>query len=63
MKLAFKCVTSTTKVACGFEIKQSHAKALQPENREWVTSVVAINALGWALPAQIIFAASKHQSL
>ena len=30
---------------------------------EWVTSIVAINASGWALPAQIIFAATKHQSL
>ena len=56
-------VTSTAKVVCGFETKQSHAKALQPGNREWVTSIVAINASGWALPAQIIFAASKHQSL
>ena len=56
-------VTSTAKVVCGFETKQSHAKALQPGTREWVTSIVAINASGWALPAQIIFAASKHQSL
>ena len=56
-------VTLTAKVVCGFETKQSHAKALQPGNREWVTSIVAINASGWALPAQIIFAASKHQSL
>ena len=56
-------VTSTAKVVCGFETKQSYAKALQPGNREWATSIVAINASGWALPAQIIFAASKHQSL
>ena len=55
-------VTSTDKVICGFETKKSHAKALQPGNREWVTSIVAINASGWALPARIIFAASKHQS-
>ena len=56
-------VTSTAKVVCGFETKQSHVKALQPGNREWVTSIVAINASGWALPAQIIFAAAKHQSI
>ena len=56
-------VTSTAKVVCGFETKQSHAKALQPGNREWVTLIIAINTSGWALPAQIIFAATKHQSL
>ena len=56
-------ITSTSKVVCGLETKQSHAKALQPGNREWVTSIVAVNASGWALPAQIIFAATKHQSL
>ena len=27
-------VTSTAKVVCRFETKQSHAKALQPSNRE-----------------------------
>ena len=56
-------VTSTAKVVYGFEIKQSYAKALQSGNREQVTLIIAINASGWALPAQIIFAASKHQSL
>ena len=50
-------ITSTSKVVCGLETRQSHAKALQPGNREWVTSIVAINASGSALPAQIIFAA------
>ena len=28
-----------------------------------MTSIIVINASGWALPAYIIFAASKHQSL
>ena len=56
-------VTSTAKVVCGFKIKSRHSKALQPGNREWATSIVSINGSGWALPAQIIFAASKHQSL
>ena len=39
-------VTSTAKVVCGSETKQSHAKALQPGNREWVNLIVAINAMG-----------------
>ena len=56
-------VASTTKVVCGSETKQSHARALQPGNREWVTAIVAVNAMGWSLPPQIIFAAAKHQSL
>jgi len=56
-------VTSTAKVVSGFETKQSHAKALQPGNREWVTAIICINAVGWALPPQIIFAAANHQSL
>ena len=56
-------VTSTAKVVCGLETKQSHAKALQPGNREWVTAIIAINATGWSLPPQIIFAAANHQSL
>ena len=56
-------VTSTAKVVCGLETKQSHVKALQPGNREWVTAIVAVNAAGWSLPPQIIFAAANHQSL
>src|SRR5699024_10975127 len=28
---------------------------LQPGNREWVTSIEAINATGWALPPYLIF--------
>ena len=56
-------VASTAKVVCGSETKQSHAKALQPGNREWVTAIVAVNTAGWSLPPQIIFAAVNHQSL
>ena len=55
-------VASTAKVIYGPETKQSHAKSLQPGNREWVTSIIAINVIGWSLPPQIIFAAVKHQS-
>ena len=39
-------VTSIVKVVYRFETKQSYTKALQPRNREWVTSIVAINASG-----------------
>ncbi|ODM15521.1 hypothetical protein SI65_09124 [Aspergillus cristatus] len=56
-------ITSTAKVVCGMETRQSHAKALQPGNRKWVTAIVCMNAVGWALPPQIIFAAANHQSL
>ena len=39
-------VTSTSKVVYRFKTKQSYAKALQSGNREWVTSIVAINISG-----------------
>ena len=52
-------VASTTKVICGSETKQSHVRALQPGNREWVTVIIAVNIMGWSLPPQIIFAAAK----
>lgn len=52
-------VASTAKVVCGFETKQSNAKSLRHGNREWVTAIVAANATGWVLPAQIIFAGGK----
>lgn len=44
-------ITSTAKFISGFETNKSHAKACKPENREWVASIVAINATGWILPA------------
>ena len=56
-------VAGTYKAICGLETKQKDAKALQPGNREWVTAIVCINAAGWTLPPQIIFAAANHQSL
>ena len=56
-------VTGTYKAICGLETKQKDAKALQPGNREWVTAIVYINAAGWTLPPQIIFATANHQSL
>lgn len=49
-------VISTSKVICGSETREKHAKAIQPGNCQWAT------AIGWALPPQIIFAAENHQS-
>jgi hypothetical protein len=37
-------------------------KLLQPGNREWVTSIEAVNAMGWALPPMIIFKAGTYSS-
>jgi len=39
-------IASTPKVVCGSETRDSHAKSVQPGNREWVTIIVAMNALG-----------------
>jgi hypothetical protein len=33
---------------------------LQPGNREWVTSIEAVNAMGWALPPMILFKGSTY---
>ena len=55
-------VTSTAKVICGIKTKESHAKILQSGNREWVTAIICINAVGWMLSPQIMFAAANHWS-
>ena len=55
-------VASTAKVICGSETRNSHAKSIQPGNREWITAIVAISASGFVLPPQIIMAGKKHQS-
>ncbi|KAI9036029.1 uncharacterized protein KD926_002508 [Aspergillus affinis] len=41
--------------------RESNARAIQPGNREWVTSIVTISAAGYVLPPQIIFAGKLHQ--
>jgi hypothetical protein len=33
---------------------------LQPGNREWVTSIEAVNAMGWSIPPMIIFAGKTY---
>ena len=55
-------MASTAKVICGFEARDSHAKSIQPGNREWITAIIAISASGSILPPQIILAGKKHQS-
>lgn len=39
-------VISTSKVFCGSETRNKHARSIQPGNREWVTSVVTVNSTG-----------------
>ena len=52
----------TAKVICRVDIRDSHAKAVQPGNREWTTAIIAVNVSGWALLLYIILAAENHQS-
>lgn len=40
--------------------RRNRPKAIQPGNREWVTVIQAINAIGWAIPPFIIFKAVYH---
>ena len=40
--------------------RYTRPKLLQPGNREWVTSIEAVNSTGWALPSYIIFKATKY---
>jgi hypothetical protein len=53
-------VASTAKVITGSHHNTSRVRALQPGNREWVTSIETINAAGWALPPMIIFAGKVY---
>ena len=55
-------IASTAKVVCGHEVRRSHARSVQPGNKEWVTSIVTTNAAGTVLPPQIIFAGKIHQA-
>jgi len=55
-------VISTAKVVCGSETQESHTRAIQPGNCEWVTAIIIINIAKWVLPPQIILAVENHQS-
>lgn len=40
--------------------RQGKPKTKQPGNREWVTAIQAVNALGWAIPPFLIVKAKVH---
>jgi hypothetical protein len=46
-------VISTAMVVTSSE-RSGRAKAIQPGNREWVTVIQAVNALGWSLPPFVV---------
>lgn len=54
-------VIGTELVVTGTE-RRSRPKSIQPGNREWVTVIQGINALGWAIPPFVIFAGQYHLS-
>jgi len=38
-------VISTAKIVYGSETWESHARAIQPENCEWVTAIIIVNTI------------------
>jgi hypothetical protein len=50
---------ATAKVITGSD-RYSRPYLLQPGNREWVTAIESVNAMGWALPSYIIFKAKAY---
>jgi hypothetical protein len=54
-------VIGTELVVTGIE-RRNRPKAVQPGNREWVTVIQGVNALGWAIPPFIIFKGLQHLS-
>jgi hypothetical protein len=54
-------VIGTELVVTGTE-KRNRPKTVQPGNREWVTVIQGVNALGWAIPPFIIFKGLHHLS-
>ena len=40
--------------------RRSRPLTIQPSNHEWVTTIAAINAAGWAVPPFIILKAKNH---
>ena len=53
-------VIVTVKVVTG--ILMHRTIHIQPGNREWITAVEYISAVGWALPSMLIFAGKVHLS-
>ena len=54
-------VIATAKVVTGTD-RAGRPRTVQPGNREWVTIIEAINALGVAIPPLIIFEAVMYQA-
>jgi hypothetical protein len=52
-------VIASGMVVTGTE-RHGRPKSVQPENREWITDIQAINAEGWAIPPFIIGAGQYH---
>jgi hypothetical protein len=54
-------VASTSKVVTSSDTI-GRATVVQPGNREWVTTIECINALGWCIPPFIILSGKLHQA-
>jgi len=54
-------VASTSRVVTASD-RRGKPHQLQSGDREWVTSIEAINATGWSLPPMVIFKAKVHLS-
>ena len=54
-------VIATAKVVTGTD-RAGRPRTVQPGNREWVTIIECINALGDAIPLLVIFKAVIHQA-
>jgi hypothetical protein len=52
-------IISTAMVVTSSE-RRGKAKAIQPGNREWVTVIQGVNALGWAVPPFIVVKGQFH---
>ncbi|EDN10246.1 conserved hypothetical protein [Histoplasma mississippiense (nom. inval.)] len=58
----FKLVQNTiAKVVTGSE-RARNPKLVQPGDREWMTVIAGVNAMGWALRTMIILKGKMHQS-
>ncbi|OJD26579.1 guanylate kinase [Blastomyces percursus] len=55
------CVIGTARVITGSD-RAGNPKLVQPEDREWVTVIAGVNAMGWALRTMIILKGKVHQS-
>jgi hypothetical protein len=52
-------IISTARVVTMAE-KTGKPVVLQPGNREWVTSIETVNAMGWSLPPMVLFAGQVY---